>query len=138
MPDALMNIAAELENYQKIRGKVKGAMTYPLVLVVFALGAVVVLLVKVVPTFVGLFAGHELPQITQIMLKASGFMKAYWWIIIMTLGTVVVGFKLLYVYFLPFKIMIDSTMLRIPVVKNVIKTFYLYRFSKLLADFYKA
>jgi type IV pilus assembly protein PilC len=52
MPDALTNIAAELENYQKIVGKVKGAMTYPLVLLTFACLAVVILLIKVVPTFV--------------------------------------------------------------------------------------
>lgn len=85
MPDALMNIAAELENFQKIKGKVKGAMTYPIVLIVFALGAVAVLLVKVVPTFVGLFAGHELPQITQWMLMASDFMQKYWWVIVLVL-----------------------------------------------------
>lgn len=138
MPDALMNIAAELENFQKIRGKVKGAMTYPIVLIVFALGAVAVLLVKVVPTFVGLFAGHELPQITQWMLMASDFMQKYWWVIVLVLWGSFVSVQMLYKYFLPFKIVVDTTMLKIPVVKWVIKTFYLYRFSKLLADFYKA
>lgn len=138
MPDALMSIAAELENFQKIRGKVVGAMTYPIVLITFALGAVAVLLVKVVPTFVGLFAGHDLPQITQIMLQASDFMKVYWWVIALSLWVAVVSVQLLYKYFLPFKILIDTALLKIPVVKWVIKTFYLYRFSKLLSDFYKA
>ncbi len=138
MPDALMGIAAELENFQKIRGKVVWAMTYPAVLIVFALGAVAVLLVKVVPTFVGLFAGHTLPAITQWMLAASDFMQIYWWVILLSIVSVVVGITMLNKYFLPFKIMIDAFFLKIPVVKWVIKTFYLYRFSKLLSDFYKA
>jgi type IV pilus assembly protein PilC len=37
MPDTLNNIATELENFQKIRGKVKGALTYPVMLLCFAL-----------------------------------------------------------------------------------------------------
>lgn len=138
MPDALTNIAAELENYQKIVGKVKGAMTYPIVLLTFAIWAVVVLLIKVVPTFVWLFAWHELPAITQYMLVASDFMKQYWRVIGVVLWSIIVWFQLLYKYFLPFAILIDTAILRIPVLRNVIKTFYLYRFSKLLADFYKA
>ncbi|MBP6085816.1 type II secretion system F family protein [Patescibacteria group bacterium] len=52
MPDTLNNIAMELENFQKIKGKVKGALTYPVMLLTFAMLAVVVLLVKVIPTFV--------------------------------------------------------------------------------------
>lgn len=138
MPDALMNQAEELENYQKIEGKVKGALTYPLMLLWFSVIAVIVLLVKVIPTFVGLFEWRELPQITQIMLDASGFMQSYWWIIAIVIVSIVVTVTSLYKYFLPFKILVDTTMLRIPILKDVIKTFYLYRFSKLLSDFYKA
>lgn len=138
MPDALMGIAAELENFQKIRGKVKSAMTYPIVLVVFAIIAVIILLIKVVPTFVGLFAGHELPIITQYMLRASDFMQAYWWLIIGGMTTIAVVTQVLYRYFLPFKIAVDGISLKFPVLKDVVKTFYLYRLSKLLSDFYKA
>jgi len=138
MPDALMSIAAELENYQKIRSKIKGAMTYPVMLLGFAFAAVIVLLIKVVPTFVSLFAGHQLPAITQYMLSASEFMKAYWWVLISTIAWIIIAVQTLYSKFLPFKILIDTVVLRIPVLKDVIKTFYLYRFSKLLADFYKA
>jgi type IV pilus assembly protein PilC len=138
MPDALMNIAAELENFQKIKSKVKSAMTYPITMLVFALGAVAILLVKVIPTFVGLFAGHELPAITQFMLTLSAYLQANrWWMLSLVIGTVVTV-QSLYAYFLPFKILIDGVMLKIPAVKGVVKTFYLYRLSKLLSDFYKA
>lgn len=138
MPDALMNQAQELENYQKIQGKVKGALTYPIMLLWFSVIAVIILLVKVIPTFVWLFAGKELPQITQIMLSASDFMKLYWWVIAVIVGWLIIVVGYLYNYFLPFKIIVDNFTLKIPLLKDVVKTFYLYRFSKLLSDFYKA
>lgn len=138
MPDTLNNIATELENFQKIKGKVKGALTYPVMLLTFALWAVAVLLVKVIPTFVWLFEGKQLPAITQFMLTASDYLQAKWHIILWTIVSVVTVFNLLYTYFLPFKILIDSVVLKIPVLKDVVKTFYLYRFSKLLADFYRS
>jgi type IV pilus assembly protein PilC len=127
-----------LENFQKIKAKVKGAMTYPVTMLVFALGAVAILLVKVIPTFVGLFAGHQLPAITQLMLNLSAYLQTNWrWMLALIIGVVVI-YNLLYTYFLPFKILIDGAMLKIPGIKWVVKTFYLYRLSKLLADFYKA
>lgn len=138
MPDALMNQSEELENNQKIIGKVKGAMTYPLMLLAFAIGAVIILLIKVIPTFVGLFEGRELPKITQIMLDASDFMQAYWWIIALIVGATIITVSSLYKFFLPFKILVDTTALKVPAVKGVIKTFYQYKFSKLLWDFYRA
>lgn len=138
MPDALMNEAQELENFQRIQGKVKGALTYPVMLLWFSVVAVIVLLVKVIPTFVWLFAGKELPQITQIMLNASEFMQSYWWIIAIIIWGSIVTIWSLYKYFLPFKIIVDNLTLKIPLLRNVVKTFYLYRFSKLLSDFYKA
>ncbi len=138
MPDTLNNIASELENFQKIKWKVKGALTYPVLMLWFAWVAVVVLLVKVIPTFVGLFAGRELPAITQYMLTASWFLQEKRHIIFGIIASVVLVYNLLYKYFLPFKILIDTLFLKIPVLKDVVKTFYLYRFSKVLADFYKA
>lgn len=138
MPETLNNIALELENFQKIMGKVKGALTYPLMLLTFAFGAVGILLVKVIPTFVWLFEGHTLPAITQFMLTASDYLQAKWQYILLTIISVVTVYNLLYKYLLPFKILVDSLFLKIPVVKDVVKTFYLYRFSKLLADFYRS
>jgi type II secretory pathway component PulF len=85
-----------------------------------------------------LFAGRELPAITQYMLDASGFLQEKRHIIFGIIAAVAITYNLLYKYFLPFKILIDSLFLKIPVLKDVVKTFYLYRFSKVLADFYKA
>lgn len=139
MPEILLNIAQELENYQKTRNKIKSAMMYPIILMVFAVIAVIVLLVKVIPSIASLFPDPDLlPSITKFVLAASDFMKWAWRWIALLIGGGVVLFRFSYKNLLLFKIFIDDVVLKIPAAKEAIKTFYLYRFSKLLGDFYRA
>jgi len=48
------------------------------------------------------------------------------------------AYRFLYKYSLPFKIFIDKLMLTTPAVSGVVKTYYMYRFSKLLSQLYNA
>lgn len=139
MPQVLREIANEMENYQKITAKVKGALMYPATLLVFTVIAVVVLLTKVVPTIVSLFPNpDQLPDITKITLALSDFIQKRRYLIFWLLGWSAIAYQSLYTLFLPFKIFIDWFVLKIPVVKDAIKSFYMYRFSKLLGDFLHA
>ena len=63
----------------KMRGKVKGAMAYPMFVLVIAVAVVVVLMVKVVPTFTSIFDsyGSELPAITRLLIAISNFFRKY-------------------------------------------------------------
>jgi type II secretory pathway component PulF len=76
LPEILDEIAVELENSQRINAKIKKAMAYPIVLIVFAVVAVTILLIYVIPTIVGMFPDQQaLPGITKFMMGASGFIK---------------------------------------------------------------
>lgn len=57
------------------RGKVKSALTYPIFVLIIAIAVVIVLMVKVVPTFTSIFAGYgaELPAITRLLIAISNF-----------------------------------------------------------------
>ena len=69
LPEILDEIAIELENSQRINGKIKKAMTYPIVLIVFAFIAVTILLIYVIPTIVTMFPNQEsLPSLTKFMM----------------------------------------------------------------------
>lgn len=139
LPETLTGIAKELEDFALINKKIKSALTYPITLLVFAIGATAILLVKVVPTIVSLYSNADsLPMITQIMLQASDFMIEWWYILFLGLVGIAIVYNMLYSYFLPFKIAIDGLVLRLPAVGDVVKNFYMYRFSKLLGDFTKA
>ncbi|MCI0501945.1 MAG: type II secretion system F family protein [Epsilonproteobacteria bacterium] len=72
MPDILEEIAIELENSERIHAKIKKAMTYPTILIVFAVVAVAILLVYVVPTIVNMFPDQQkLPDLTKFMMGTS-------------------------------------------------------------------
>ena len=71
----LISIANNFEAEVKLRGKVKAAMTYPVVVLVMALLAVTVMLIFIVPVFAKMFEdlGGELPAPTQVLVFLSGW-----------------------------------------------------------------
>ncbi|MCF7835386.1 type II secretion system F family protein [Candidatus Gracilibacteria bacterium] len=139
LPDVLGQVAAELENTQNIKQNIKKAITYPLILIIFSIIAVIVLLVFVIPNIVSMFPSKDqLPSITILMLDLSDFLQKTWYAVIITIFAVVFGIQFLYKYFLPFKIFIDGMSLKIPAVNGVIKAYYMYRFCSLLSQFYQA
>ena len=73
----MLQIASNYEAEVKLRGKVKSAMTYPVVVLCIAVLAVIGMLLFIVPTFAGLFKtlGGTLPLPTQILVTLSGLLK---------------------------------------------------------------
>jgi len=139
MPDVLQDIAIDNENMQKIRNKISKAMAYPIILMIFTVIAVSILLIYVVPTIVGMFpVGASLPWVTEFMLQTSSFLQNNWFLLCLFIALVLWVLHMLYKYFLPFKVFVDKLLLSLPVVWWVVKTFYMYRFSKLLGQFYIA
>jgi type IV pilus assembly protein PilC len=81
----LERLAEHFEKQHFTRQKIIGALTYPAVVGLIAIGVVIFLLVGVVPTFVKMFddMGSQLPAITRFVLSASGFMQKFWWIFVL-------------------------------------------------------
>jgi type IV pilus assembly protein PilC len=78
--DTILNrLAVYLEKADALRRKVKGAMVYPTTVLVVAVGVVVLMLVKIIPTFERMFKdfGGELPGPTQVVVNLSHFMQAW-------------------------------------------------------------
>ncbi len=78
--DTVMNrLAIEIEKSQKLKRKVKGAFTYPIIVLVIALVVVIGLLYKVIPTFAAMFkemGGGELPLPTRVVMAMSDFVQS--------------------------------------------------------------
>jgi type IV pilus assembly protein PilC len=129
----LMRLATFLEKNDALVRKVKGAMIYPTVIMSVAGIAVVVLLIFVIPVFAGMFAsgGMALPLPTRIVIGASGFLKAYWWII----GAIGISGGYLgkkYYATSSGKLVIDRFMLRVPVLGDVLRKSAVSRFTRTL------
>ena len=79
----LDRVAFQIEKETAIKRRVKGAMIYPTMVLIFATLVLVGMLLFLVPVFVNIFAqlGGDLPMLTQMVLHASNFIKATWFIL---------------------------------------------------------
>lgn len=86
---ALERLAIQQEKDADLISKVRGAMVYPIIVLLVMVGVVGFMLVKVLPQVQILYdglPGAELPLITKIMLGVSNFVIHSWWIIVLVLG----------------------------------------------------
>lgn len=139
MTQTLEEIANNLESSQEITAKVKKASLMPILLIVFTIVAVIVLLILVFPTIIEMYDSVEsLPWITQFYLNMSDWLKVNRYYLVIWVTAVIVVYNFLYKHWLLFKMWIDKLLLIIPIVKDVVKLFYISRFTSLLAQFYEA
>ena len=129
----LERLATHLEKMEALIRKVKGAMTYPLVVFSVSMGATAFMLLFLIPRFAAMFAdfGGELPLPTKIVMGASNLLKHYGWLLI-ALG--VVGGILFKRYKATYKgaRRIDGYMLRFPVIGQVVRKGSVSRFARTL------
>lgn len=92
---AYERLATQFERQAKIKGLIKKASIYPIMVCIVAVVVVIVLLNVVVPSFASMFEDMdvEMPGITVFVMNASDFMKQYWFIVIAVLVLLVFGFK---------------------------------------------
>ncbi len=132
---ALIRIADQLEKDANITSKIRGAMVYPIVIVVVMFAVITFMMVKVVPQIQLLytsFPGTSLPIETRVLLAISRFVIKYWWAI----AIVVIGGG--FVLYRWFKTdsgtkVFDSLKINMPPFKSLFKMIYMARFSRTAA-----
>ena len=132
--DTILNrLSNFMEKTEKLKGKIKGALTYPVVVIIIAILVVAGLLIWVVPIFEDMFAsfGKALPLPTQIVVGMSKWLRYYWYIILGV--TVVVALGVLQLYRTrKGRKAIDYAMLRLPVIGDLLKKTAIARFTRTL------
>jgi type IV pilus assembly protein PilC len=132
--DTILNrLAVFLEKNDALIRKIKGAMTYPAVMLLVVIGATTILLWKVVPVFAGIFldAGVQLPAPTRVVLALSAFLQSY---IVHCLGAVILLVIALRQYHKTpgGQLAIDRLMLRMPILGPLIRKSAVSRFTRTL------
>ena len=91
----LDRLTEHFEKDNALSAKIKGAMTYPIVVFIVIIIVVIVVMVMVIPNFSSMFAemGTQLPLATRIMVAASNFIIHKWWLLIIIVAAIVVGCK---------------------------------------------
>ena len=135
MVEVLTNMGNFFSAQSKVKKQVKGAMTYPAIIFTIAIGMTSFLIAFVVPKITDIFddTGQELPPITQFVLGLSDFLIAHYIAIIVTILLLILFFKLAYAKVDTFHKLIDTLLLKIPVLGTLIQNHELGRFSYILS-----
>ena len=142
LDDILKKLATQQEKDAKIRGKFKGALTYPAILLFITLSVFLVLMIFVMPrigTIIKDLSGPdaEMPQLTQVMLSISSFIITKWYILLIA---VVVGVYFLkkYVQTPAGRLNKDTLLLRIPIINTIVTKVAIARFARIFASLLSA
>lgn len=134
LDESLSYLADEEERNYDIVKKVRGAMTYPIIVMIVMLGVGVMMMLFVIPKLIAIFneVGGELPLMTRLLIWTSNFLVSYWWIALIVLVGGIMGLR--YYLRLPFgKRQFDYLVLSMPVVGDLVKKISIIRFARSLS-----
>ena len=137
--DTLNDIADNLEQSSEISWKLKKALLYPIILFFGSIGAALYIDISVLPNITGLFTDlSKLPWITIIMMHVAEWFMDNWLYLVLGIFGAIILFVFSYHKILTFKIFIDNLTITMPIVSQVVKWNYQYKFDKQLSQFYSA
>ena len=131
LDEALRRVAAQQEKDAAMMSKIKGALTYPIIVLLVIVAVLGFMLVAVVPQVKNLYKdlNKELPLLTKILVDTADFFINYWWIVIMVIG---IG-----VYFLIQYLKTDAGIktkdtfkLNVPMFSGMFRRLYMARFTR--------
>lgn len=136
----LDRVATYNEKLEALKSKVKGALMYPIVVLVIALVVSVLLLLFVIPTFENLFqgVGADLPTLTRIIVDMSHWLQANWYIFFGIILAAGMTFSYFYKRSSKMQFAMDRILLRVPVFGVIVKKSALARFSRTLGIIFDA
>jgi type IV pilus assembly protein PilC len=138
--DTILNrLAIYIEKAVKLARKVKGAFTYPVAVLAIAIGVVIVLLWKVIPTFQQMFEsmGGQLPRPTQMVIDISEGFQSKWYLYIGSIVGIIFGYRTLY-NSRRGRDLIDAATLRLPLLGNVVRKSAVAKFTRTLGTLVSA
>lgn len=130
----LKRLADFTESQAELTSKVKGALTYPLVMSVVGFGLMTFLLVGVVPKITKIFEDTQmaLPLPTRILLGVSGFLQQYWYLLLLLIPLLIYAWRR-YAKSPKGRRTIDKFSLKVPVFGQILHMVALSRFSLTLS-----
>jgi len=136
LPSILDDMSEYYTSIDQTRKQMKSAMTYPIIVLVIAIGVLVFMLVYLVPQFSSLFEsnGAELPALTKAVMGVSGFIQNNWLVLIISILVVVFIFYELYVHVQKFRETVQIILMHFPVFKDIIIYNEIANFTKTFAS----
>ena len=95
LDQVLVKVAETFEKEVELRGKIRSAMTYPVVVSIMVVGIVAAMLIFIVPTFENLYAslGGTLPLPTRMLMGASNLLRRFFPVVVLAVVALVFLFR---------------------------------------------
>lgn len=128
LSDMLQKLTEYLDQEAETRSQIRGAMIYPIIIAIMAVGVTIFLLCWVLPRFTMIFAGkeHLLPRPTKMLMASSAFLRGYWFIIAPLVAGAFGGF-LYFIRTTVGRLWWDKTKLTLPLIKKLCQNLYITR-----------
>jgi type IV pilus assembly protein PilC len=139
--DSLLDrLATYMEKTQAIKAKIKGALFYPVTILMVAFIITAVIMIFVVPAFKDVFAsfGGELPAPTQVVIAISDGFVANWYIIFGGIGAVIYGAGQAFQRSRAVQIAVDKYSLKVPVFGDLIRKSSIARWTRTCSTMFAA
>lgn len=136
--DAVMRrLSDHYAKENRTHNKIRAAMVYPIILFSLSLVVVIALFVFIMPVFMDLFQGAELPPLTQFMMNISGFLRTRWYVLLAVLA--VLGLLVYQLRKLPsIRVALDKMKLKAPWFGPLVTKVYTARFALTLSALYSS
>lgn len=136
----LERLASYKEKTLALKSKIKGALFYPIAVLVVAFIVTAVIMIFVVPQFKSVFSsfGADLPGPTLVVIAISEFFVQYWFIVFGGIGGSVYAFLYFWKRSIPMQIFMDRLILRIPVFGDLIRKAVVARWTRTLSTMFAA
>jgi type IV pilus assembly protein PilC len=136
----LERVATYKEKSERLKAKIKKAMTYPTAVVLVAAVVTGILLVKVVPQFQSVFKGFgaELPAFTLMVISLSEFMQQWWWALLGLLIVAIFGTRHGLKKSQALRDRRDTWLLKLPLVGTLMYKSAVARFARTLSTTFAA
>jgi general secretion pathway protein F len=131
LEDVLSNLSTFLERVDELRGRIRGAMIYPLMLIGLSVTVISALLIWFVPRFKPIFEGRALPLPTRVMFGLSDVLVEQWPLVVGVGGVAAAGIWML-LQSLWGQRLWERWRLKIPLLGKVVRTISITRFCRIL------
>lgn len=140
LEDILHKLATYMEKTEALKSKIKGALFYPIAVVVVAFVITCILMIFVIPQFEELFSGFgaDLPALTRVVIDMSNWFQEKWWLMLLIIGGTIGGLWNLKKRSLKFAHYLDRVALKLPVIGDILNKSAIARFARTLSTMFAA
>jgi type IV pilus assembly protein PilC len=140
LEDILHKLATYMEKTEALKSKIKGALFYPIAVIVVAFVITCILMIFVIPQFEQLFSGFgaDLPALTRIVIDMSNWFQSNWWLMLLFMGATGVGLFQAKQRSMKFAQTLDRLSLKLPVIGDILNKSAIARFARTLSTMFAA